>query len=43
MTRQSPSIATGSRSKRASIAALAILIAIYLYTAVMSFVQPVAL
>jgi hypothetical protein len=32
-----------SRSKRASIAALAILIAIYLYTAVMSFVQPVAL
>jgi hypothetical protein len=32
-----------SRNKRANIAALAILIAIYLYTAVMSFVQPVAL
>jgi hypothetical protein len=32
-----------SRSKRANIAALSILIAIYLYTAVMSFVQPVPL
>jgi len=32
-----------SRSKRANIAALAVLIAIYLYTAVMSFVQPVPL
>ena len=32
-----------SRSKRANIAALAILIAIYVYTAVMSFVQPVPL
>ena len=32
-----------SRSKRASIAALSVLIAIYLYTAVMSFVQPVPL
>jgi hypothetical protein len=32
-----------SRNKRANIAALAILIAIYLYTAVMSFIQPVSL
>jgi hypothetical protein len=32
-----------SRNKRANIAALAIMIAIYLYTAVMSFVQPVPL
>ena len=32
-----------SRSKRANIAALSILIAIYVYTAVMSFVQPVPL
>jgi hypothetical protein len=32
-----------TRNKRANMAALAILIAIYLYTAVMSFVQPVAL
>jgi hypothetical protein len=32
-----------SRNKRANIAALAILIAIYLYTAAMSFIQPVAL
>jgi hypothetical protein len=32
-----------SRNKRANSAALAILTAIYLYTAVMSFVQPVAL
>jgi hypothetical protein len=30
-------------SKRANIAALSIMIAIYLYTAVMSFVQPVPL
>jgi hypothetical protein len=32
-----------SRNKRANIAALAIMITIYLYTAVMSFVQPVPL
>ena len=32
-----------TRNKRANIAALAVLIAIYLYTAVMSFVQPVPL
>lgn len=32
-----------SRSKRANVAALAILIAIYVYTAVMSFIQPAAL
>jgi hypothetical protein len=32
-----------SRNKRANIAALSIMIAIYLYTAVMSFVQPVPL
>ena len=32
-----------SRSKRANIAALAMLIGIYVYTAVMSFVQPVPL
>jgi len=32
-----------SRSKRANIAALAILIGIYFYTAVMSFVHPVSL
>jgi hypothetical protein len=32
-----------SRNKRANIAALAILTAIYLYTAVMSFIQPVPL
>jgi hypothetical protein len=32
-----------SRSKRANIAALAVLTAIYVYTAVMSFVQPVPL
>ena len=32
-----------SRSKRANIAALSILIAIYVYTAVMSFVRPVPL
>ena len=32
-----------SRSKRANIAAPSILIAIYVYTAVMSFVQPVPL
>jgi hypothetical protein len=32
-----------SRSKRDKIAALAVLIGIYVYTAVMSFVQPVPL
>jgi hypothetical protein len=32
-----------SRSKRANIAALSLLIAIYLYTAVMSFVTPAPL
>ena len=32
-----------SRSKRANIAALAVLIGIYLYTAVMSFITPVPL
>ena len=32
-----------SRSKRANIAALSILIAIYVYRAVMSFVRPVPL
>jgi hypothetical protein len=32
-----------TRKKRANIAALAVLIGIYLYTAVMSFVQPVPL
>jgi hypothetical protein len=32
-----------TRNKRANIAALAVLIGLYLYTAVMSFVQPVPL
>ena len=32
-----------TRNKRANVAALAVLIGIYLYTAVMSFVQPVPL
>ena len=32
-----------SRSKRANITALSVLIAVYVYTAVMSFVQPVPL